>query len=81
MCKSFQYKCTLQKKKYTRGNQRPFMNKHISKEITKGSKLRNKFLKTRNNIGKFNYNKQGNFWVSLIREERCDWQQKILENY
>ena len=41
--------------------QKPFMNKLISKEIMKRSKLRNKFLKTRNNTDKFNYNKQINF--------------------
>ena len=34
------------------------MNKRISKEIKKRSKLRNKFLKTSNNTDKFNYNKQ-----------------------
>ena len=45
----------LAKKKSIRSNQRPFMNKHISKEIMKRSKLRNKFLKTRNNNDKFNY--------------------------
>ena len=33
----------------------------------KRSKLRNKFLKTRNNIDKFNYNKQRSFCVSLIK--------------
>ena len=36
----------------------------------KRSKLRNKFLKTRNNINKFNYNKQRNFSLPLIRKEK-----------
>ena len=61
------------KKKYIRGNQRPFINKHISKEIMKRSKLKNKFL--RNNTDKFNYNKQRNFCVSFIRKKN----QNILQ--
>ena len=36
-------------------------------------KLRNKFLKTRNNTDKFNYNKQGNFYVSLIQKEKTKY--------
>ena len=51
-------------------NQKPFMNKLISKGIMKRSKLRNKFLKTRDNTDKFNYKKQINFYVSLIRKEK-----------
>ena len=39
----------------------------------KRSKLRNKFLKTRNNTDKFNYNKQINFCVSLIRKEKSKY--------
>ena len=35
------------KKIYIRGNQSPFMNKTLSKEIIKGTKLRNHFLKNR----------------------------------
>ena len=54
------------KKKYIRGNQRPFMNNHILKEIMIRSKSINNFLKTRNDTDKFNYNKQRNFGVSLI---------------
>ena len=56
-----------------RDYQRPFMNKHISNEIMKRSKLRNKILKTRNNTDKFNYNKQRNFCVSLIRKEKSKY--------
>ena len=61
------------KKKYIGGNQRPFMNKQISKGILKISKLRNTFLKTRNNIDKFNYNKQRNFCVSLKSKEKTKY--------
>ena len=33
------------KKKYTRGNQMPFMSKNLSKEIKTRERLRNKYLK------------------------------------
>ena len=46
------------------------MNKYISNEIMKRLKLRNKFLKTRNDTDKFNYNKQRNISVSFIRIEK-----------
>ena len=39
----------------------------------KRSKLRINFLKTRNNSVKVNYNKQGNFCVSLIRNEKSKY--------
>ena len=46
------YRTTLdqhapRKKKYPRGNRMPFINKTLSKEIMKRTKLRNKFLKDR----------------------------------
>ena len=49
------------------------MNKHIMKEIMKRSKLRDKFLKTKNGTDKFNCNKQRNFRVSLIRKEKSKY--------
>ena len=58
------------KKQYIQGNERPFMNKDISKENTMRSKLRSKFSKTRNDTDKFNYSKQRNFCVFLIRKEK-----------
>ena len=38
------------KKRYVRANQAPFINKKINKEIMKRSRLRNKFLNTKNDI-------------------------------
>ena len=38
------------KKRYVRANQSPFMNKKLSKEIMKRSRLRNKFLNTKSDI-------------------------------
>ena len=58
------------KKKYVRANQAPFINKRVKKEIMKRSRLRNKFFKTKNEIDRLNYNKQRNFCLSLIRNEK-----------
>ena len=58
------------KKRYVRPNQAPFINKKINKEITKRSRLRNKFLNTKSDIDRKTYNKQRNLCVSLIRSEK-----------
>ena len=42
------------KKKYTRGNQMPFMNKDLSKAIMDRTRFRNKFLKNRNDENRKN---------------------------
>ena len=55
------------KKRYVRGNQAPFINKKINKEIMKRSRLRNKFLNTKSDIDSKAYNKQRRLSVSLIR--------------
>ena len=60
----------LPKKKYIRGDQSPFVNKTLNKEITKRAKLINDFLK---NITEENYIKQRNFCLSLLG--------KTKENY
>ena len=60
----------LPKKKYIRGDQSPFVNKTLNKEITKRTKLINDFLK---NITEENYIKQRNFCLSLLG--------KTKENY
>ena len=43
------------------------MNKKLSKEIMKSSRLRNKFLNTKSDIDRKAYNKQRNYVVSLLR--------------
>ena len=60
-------------KKYIRENQSPFMNKTLSKEIMKRTKLRNNFLKNKTEENRNKYTKQRNFCVSLLR--------KIKQNY
>ena len=42
----------LCKQKYARGNHLPFMNKTLSKKIMKRTRLRNKFLKNKNDFFK-----------------------------
>ena len=49
---------TLQKKKYIRWNICTFMTKELRKAIMNRSKLRNKFLKTRNEESKRRFNRQ-----------------------
>ena len=56
------------KKRYVRANQSPFMNKKLSKEMMKRSRLRNKFLNTKSDIDRKAYNKQRT--VSLLRNEK-----------
>ena len=58
------------KKRFVRANQAPFVNKKISKEIMKRSRLRNKFLHSKSDIDRKAYNKQRNICVTLIRQEK-----------
>ena len=54
--------------KYIRSNNCNFMTKELRKAIMDRSKLRNKFLKTRNEESKRRFNRQKNFCVSLLRK-------------
>ena len=46
------------------------MTKELRKTIMNRSKLRNKFLKTRNQESKRRFNRQRNFCVSLLRKNK-----------
>ena len=61
------------KKKYIRGNTSPFMNRILSKEIMKRTRLRNKCLKSNSYAGKKNYVKQRNYCVSLLRRTKKEY--------
>ena len=61
---------TLQKMKYIRSNNCNFMTKELRKAIMNRSKLRNKFLKTRNEESRRRFNRQRNFCVSLLRKTK-----------
>ena len=63
-------KHTPLKKRYVRASLSPFMNKKLSKEIMKTSRLRNKFLNTKSDVDRKVYNKQRNYVVSLLRNEK-----------
>ena len=56
------------------------MNRKINKEIMKRSRLRNKFLNTKSDIGRKAYNKQSNLCVSLIRSEKKNFFSNINTN-
>ena len=61
------------KTRCTRANQAPYMNKKLSKEIMKTSRLRNKFLNTKSDLDRKACNKQRNYVVSLLRKEKNEF--------
>ena len=58
------------KKKYIRGNNKPFTTKAYSKAIMQRTRFRNKFLKNPKDQNKLLYNKQRNYCVALLRKEK-----------
>ena len=56
------------KKKKLRGNQASFMNIELSKAIMNRSRLKSRYLKTKNTIDKINFKKQRNACVKLKRK-------------
>ena len=68
------------KKQYARPNQASYMNKKLSKEIMKRSRLRNKFLNTRSDLDRKAYNKQRNYVVSLLRKEKKQFYSNLNTN-
>ena len=59
-----------QKKKYSRGNNMPFINETIKKAFMARTHLRNIYLKNRSDNNKRKYNKQRNYCVSLFRKTK-----------
>ena len=53
-------------KKCIRGKNYPFMNRMLSKQITKRTRLKNKFLNSKSEDDKKNYSKQRNYCVFLL---------------
>ena len=60
-------------KGYARANQATYMNKKLSKEIMKRSRLRNNFFNTKSDLDRKAYNKQRNYVVSLLRKEKSNF--------
>ena len=59
--------------KYKRGNHMPFITKDLSKAIMKRSKLRNNYLKNKTDANGMLYNKQRNYYVSLLRKRKTNY--------
>ena len=64
------YKYAPVKKKYLRAKHVTFMTKEIRKAIMIRSKLRNKFLKDKNEQSRNDYRKQRNLCVALVRRAK-----------
>ena len=62
-----------QKKKYSRGNNMPFINETIKKAFMTRTHLRNIYLKNRSDNNKCEYNKQRNYCVSLFRKTKTKY--------
>ena len=61
------------KKKYLRGNNKPFMTKALSKTIMERTRLRNTFLKNPIVANKLAYTKQRNVCVSLLKKVKSKY--------
>ena len=70
ICKKILNYHVLCKQKYAWGNHLPLINKTLSKEIMKVTKLRNKLLKHRNDHNKRELSKQRNYSVCFIRKSK-----------
>ena len=66
-------------KKYARGNQMPFFAKELSKETITRSRLRNEYLKNRNEENRAIYVKQGSYCVSLLRKSKKKYYENLDE--
>ena len=61
------------KKRYIRGNNKPFMNKALSKAIMQRTRFRNKFLKNPTTENRLIYNRQRNFCLSFLRKKKTEY--------
>ena len=67
------------KKKYIRGNDLPFMNKELSKEIMHRTRLWNNFLRNRSDENKRKYSKQRKYCVSLLIKTEKNYYSNLKE--
>ena len=81
ICHEVLNKHALRKKKYIRGNNKPFMTKALSKAIMQKTRLRNKCLKNPNNQNRLSYTKQRNFCSLLLRKEEKKFFANLNEKY
>ena len=78
-------KYTRMKRKYVRANEVPFMTKELHKAIMKRSRLRNKFLKNKNEINRNNYKVQRNYCKKLLKTTKKQYfnnlnTSKVIDN-
>ena len=73
ICHEVLNKHAPRKKKYIRGNNKPFMTKALSKAIMQRTCLRNKFLKNPTNQNRLSYKKQIKFCLSLLIKEKKEY--------
>ena len=72
-------KDALIKKQYLRANHANFVTKQLRKVIMKRSKLRNDFLKDRNEASQSTYRKQRYLCVTLLRKAKLEPNLEFLE--
>ena len=73
------------KRKYVRANEAPFMKKELYKAIMRRSKLRNQFLKNKNEINRKKYKVQRNYCKKLLKTTKKQYinnlnTSKVTEN-
>ena len=68
------------KRRCSRANNAPFMNKSLSKAIMVRSRLRNKFLKLKTSELREAYNKQRNYCVTLLRKTKMNFYGNLNPN-
>ena len=69
------------KKKYSRGNIMPFMNKSLKKAHMKRIRLRNIHVKKKTDTNRIACIKQRNYCVSLLRKTKKDYYANLNEKY
>ena len=79
LCRSELEHHAPRKKKYIRGNNKPFMTKELSNSIMERTRLRNKFSKNPTIENKLADTKQRNFCVSLLRKVKREYFANINE--
>ena len=65
------------KQKHIRANNGRFVTKELRKEIMKRTRLRNNFLKKKDDFLKALYNKQRNICVSQVRKSKREYYENL----
>ena len=79
VCKEVLDQVAPLKQKYIRANNGPFINKDITKAVTKRASLRNNYLKNGCDANRKAHYAQRNPCVSLIRKTKLDYHNKLKD--